>query len=111
MWQGWVNGFLGVWLFITPFFYFSPQVYSWHNFLFGIIIGFIGISMMRFTQWEGILSVIVGIWLIISTFVLPFVMYPGIFYNNMITGVLAAIAGFSAIYDTSGGGRTVPRSS
>ncbi|HLV32677.1 MAG TPA: SPW repeat protein [Chitinispirillaceae bacterium] len=99
MWQGWVNGILGVWLFITPFFYFTPSTYAWHNFIVGLVIGFCGFSMSRVRQWEGVLSILVGLWLVISTFIPVLRMYPGVYYNNMITGALAAIAGFSAVYE------------
>lgn len=101
MWQGWVNGILGVWLFITPFFYFLPSTYAWHNFIVGIVIGLSGFSMSRVRQWEGVLSIVVGVWLIVSTFILALRVFPGVYYNNMITGFLAAIAGFSAVYEAS----------
>ena len=37
MWQGWVNGILGIWLVISPF-VVEANVGKWSNVIFGIII-------------------------------------------------------------------------
>jgi len=96
MWQGWVNGILGIWLIITAFFGASRAFYAWDNFIVGIIIAICGFSMLNVRSWQGTVSIIVGIWLIISAFIPQLHYGAGVYWNDIISGVVALIAGFAA---------------
>ncbi len=97
MWKGWVNGILGLWLIIAAFLKFSATAVLWDNLIVGIIVGIIGILMIKEKPWQGWLGTIVGILLIIAAFIKSLQTGAGYLWTDLILGVLAAIAGFGAL--------------
>lgn len=99
MLRGWIIGILGVWLFILPFFAEYPAFSAWWNtFLVGIVIVGIGLSMVNIKHWQGWISVWLGLWLILSSF-LPILHHgTGFYINNIICGIIGMIAGFGTYY-------------
>jgi hypothetical protein len=97
MLRGWINGILGIWLFITPFFGASTGFYAGNDFIVGLIVGLVGLSMVGVKGWQGWLSAIVGLWLIISAFIPGLHLGSGVYANNLICGILGMIAGFAAV--------------
>lgn len=97
MWQAWVNGILGIWLVIAAFLNFSPTGNMWDNLIVGIIVGVLGFTMIKTKAWQGWLSGIVGIWLIIAAFIPSLQAHTGNLWNDLIAGILVAIAGFGAL--------------
>lgn len=97
MWQAWVNGILGLWLFIAAFTNFGPTGNLWNDLLIGIIVGILGFTMIKKASWQGWTSGILGIWLIIVAFIPGFQVGAGNLWNALIVGVLLMIAGFGAI--------------
>jgi hypothetical protein len=96
MGQGWGNGILGIWLTITPFFVAYPEFYAWNNFIAGIIIGIPGLSMIDVKLWQGWLFFWLGIWLIISSFIPGLHQGTGVYFNNIICGIIAMTTAFGA---------------
>jgi hypothetical protein len=96
MWQSWIIGFLGVWIFITPFFEFSPIGNFWNLFICGVIITTAGFTMAKENNMNGRWSGYLGIWLIIAAF-LPWIQaYGGSLWNDILVGVILAKLGFSS---------------
>jgi hypothetical protein len=94
MWQSWIIGFLGVWIFITPFFKFSPVGNFWNLFVCGIIITIAGFSMAEKNVMDGKWSAYLGIWLIFAAF-LPWIQaYGGSLWNGIVVGLILAKFGF-----------------
>lgn len=93
-WKGWINGILGLWLFITVFLGFSSNVYS----INGVIIGFVVICasfcIAQGKPWQAWVSGILGFWLIVAAFIPGLVSGIGLYLNNMVAGALIAVAGF-----------------
>jgi hypothetical protein len=53
--------------------------------------------MVGVKGWQGWLSAIVGLWLIISAFIPGLHLGSGVYANNLICGILGMIAGFAAV--------------
>ncbi|OQX87183.1 hypothetical protein B6D60_04505 [candidate division KSB1 bacterium 4484_87] len=72
MWQAWVNGILGIWLIIAAF-------------------------LIGKKAWQGWTAVIFGIWLVIAAFIPSLQAHTGNLWNDLIVGIIIAIAGFGAL--------------
>ncbi len=97
MWQGWVVGILGVWQFIVAFLKFTPTVNMWDNIIVGIIAAIAGFWMVKDKPWQGWISGIVSLWLIIAGFIPALTKGSGVLWNDIIVGIILAIAGFAAL--------------
>ncbi len=104
MWQAWINGILGAWLFIEGLIHFTRGFTLWDNLIVGIIVAILGFSMVNKKAWQGWLCGIVGVWLIIAAFIPGLLTGGGHLWNGIITGVLVMIGGFGAL---GGGGQRV----
>jgi formate hydrogenlyase subunit 4 len=90
----WLNILLGIWVIISPFVVQFAQLPAamWNNVIVGIIIAVLAIirtSVPRQPGWSWV-NVILGIWMIISPFVLG-AMTTAILWNNIILGIVIAI--------------------
>ncbi len=90
----WLNILLGIWVIVSPFalaFGLFPRA-LWNNVATGaaiVILGIIRAGVPQQSGWSWA-NAILGIWLIISPFVLAFAM-PIALWNNVILGILVAI--------------------
>ncbi|MFL6623249.1 MAG: SPW repeat protein [Sulfurifustis sp.] len=95
-WQDWVMLVLGIWLFLSPFWltgYASTQsVAAWNSYVFGVLVaGFAWAALANQRRWEEWVELVLGIWLIISPFVLGFYRAEyGAAWNQIVLGVLIA---------------------
>lgn len=101
MWQGWVNGILGLWLIVAAFLNFSPKGNLWDNLIVGIIVAVLGFWIVKPKPWQGWLAGIVGILLIIAAFIPSLQVHSANLWVDLIAGILVAIAGFGAIGGSS----------
>lgn len=90
----WVNVLFGIWVIISPFMVQFSQLPAavWNNVITGIVIALLALirtSMPRQPGWSWA-NVILGIWMIISPFILG-VMTTAVLWNNIILGVVIAL--------------------
>jgi SPW repeat len=100
-WQDWCNLVAGGWLFVAPWVlgYTDLPAAAWNSWIFGIIIVAISIAaLVQFAQWEEWVNVIVGVWLLISPWVLNFARPEAARaeWNSVIVGV---VVGALALWD------------
>lgn len=100
MWQGWMNGILGAWLFLTAFFNFSGTVDMWTYIIIGVLTAVFGLAMAEDKPWQGWLTGITGFWLIVSAFIPSLLTHAGYEWNAIISGILLMAGGFGAINKT-----------
>ena len=90
--SSWINILLGIWVLISPFVLTLALPRAiWNNVATGIVVGILAIIRLnapRQPGWSWI-NVILGIWLIISPFVLGFAVGDGL-WNNVILGIIIA---------------------
>jgi SPW repeat len=96
--SGWVNILLGIWVIISPFVLgiHSPKG-IWNNVIVGIVVGILAIIRWSMHQpgWSW-LNLLLGIWLVISPFVL-FLSGPAM-WNNVILGIIIAALALTNTY-------------
>ena len=86
--KSWVNILLGIWMIVSPFvlgFHSSKAI--WTNVVTGVVVGILAIIRWRIHQpgwsWS---NLILGIWLVISPFVL--FLSGAAMWNNVILGII-----------------------
>lgn len=94
----WVNIILGIWVLISPFvlaFTFPRSI--WNNVATGIVVGILAIIRLSTREQPGWswVNVVLGIWLIISPFVLAFATGAAL-WNNVILGIIIAAIALSS---------------
>ncbi len=99
-WPSGINILLGVWIIISPFvlgFQNLPAA-VWNNVIVGILVGLFALirssSSYSPPGWSWC-NVVLGAWLIISSFVLGFVHTPAALLNNLIAGVVIGLLALS----------------
>jgi len=97
MWQAWVNGVLGVWLFVAAFLNFTPKFNLWDDLIIGVIATVVGTSMIYKKPWQGWSIGFIGLWLIVAAFIPSLQFHSGNLWNGIVSGVLLMIGGFSAL--------------
>ena len=99
--KAWTNGVLGTWLIIAAFLNFTPAGNMWDNLIVGIIVAIVGFMMVKDKAWQGWTAGILGVWLVIAAFIPVLQQTTGNMWNDLITGLIIAIAGYAAIEKTN----------
>lgn len=103
-----INLILGAFLFFSPWlFTFAPGTESWNAWGAGVVIAVLSIAALAaFAEWEEWLNLIVGLWVIVSPWVLHFSANIQAMWTNVIVGVVVAALAAYEIWLTHG---TTPR--
>lgn len=94
MLQAWTNGLLGAWLFGSAFLNFTPNGNLLNDFLVGVAAAIAGFTMTKEKPWQGWLTGVTAVYLVIAGFVWVLVTNPGNLYNNVTVGIILMIGGF-----------------
>ena len=97
MWQAWTNGILGIWVVIAAFLNFTPSMNVWNDLVIGIVVAYVGYTIVKVKSWQGWLGVIMGLWLVVSVFFPTLLSGAGYLWNDLLSGILIMIAGFGAL--------------
>lgn len=96
--SSWINIVLSIWVIVSPFVLASHSSKAiWNNVVVGVVVGILALVRwgMHQTGWSW-LNLILGIWLVISPFVL-FVSGPAM-WNNVILGIIIAALALTNTY-------------
>lgn len=96
--SSWVNIALGIWVIISPFILgFHSSSALWSNVVAGVLVGILALLRWGMHQpgWSW-LNLIIGIWLVLS----PFVLFLGgpAMWNNVILGIIVAAFALTNTY-------------
>lgn len=97
MWNAWIVGLVGVWMFIAPFVSLSTRATTWNDWIFGVVAALVGFSMSADNVWQRPLAGLVGVWLFISGFIAALHVGGGLQSNDIVVGILLVIACFGAM--------------
>jgi hypothetical protein len=100
-WQDAVNVVLGLWLIVSPWVlgYAMETTPAWNAYVLGVIIAVAAIAaLVAFHAWEEWVSVVLGVWLVVSPWILGFAASATALWNQIVVGVIvAALAFWSAM--------------
>ena len=104
-WQDWLNLVFGLWLFSSPWLlqYFTAQPYttqtaaSWNSIIFGAVVVGLTVKALYIPKkknWEEWVNLAMGLWLLVSPWILGFYMQTLATLNMVIVGLaIAALSG------------------
>lgn len=100
-WQDWANLALGAWLFAAPWVlgYEPVRSAAWNSWIFGVVVAAVSVSaLILFAVWEEWLNAIIGLWLLVSPWVLGFASTDtaGALWNHVAVGL---VVGGLALWD------------
>ena len=94
-WQDWINLILGVWLFLSPWllaYTGASMAASWNAWILGVaLVVFSAIAVSMPQMWEEVINLLIGIWMIISPWVLSFSGTRSAETNAVIVGIIAIV--------------------
>jgi hypothetical protein len=100
-WQDVVSLVLGVWLVVSPWAlgYAGETMAAWNAYIFGVIIAVAAIAaLVAFHEWEEWVNAVIGLWLIVSPWVLGFSGLAAAMWNFVAVGVIVAVLAAWAAY-------------
>lgn len=94
-WQDWVNLALGLWLFVSPWALdYAHTAAAWNAYVMGAgIVVFAAIAAYVPKAWEEVINTLLGVWLVLSPFVVGFTGMAGVALHTAVIGVL--VIGFA----------------
>lgn len=93
-WQDWVNLSLGAWLFVSPWVlgFDMEAKAAWNSYLLGAaIVIFAAVAVYLPQVWEEAINVLLGIWVVVSPWVLDFSAQMAATTNALVVGVLVTL--------------------
>jgi len=93
-WQDGINLIVGCWLFISPWVlgFAGQPAPAWNAWIFGAVVALVSLAALsRFTPWEEWLNVALGVWLLISPWVLGFAATAPLMWNFVIIGIVVGV--------------------
>jgi len=93
--RGEIIGLLGVWLIIAAIWRFVPVLEIWSSLVTGIVAAILGFSMVNIERVNGWVAGIAGLWMIVSAFIPGLHAGKAILINNIISGLVLVVAGFT----------------
>ena len=97
MWQGWINGILGLWLIVASFTIAGSKGANLASGLItGIILLVLGLWVaVSYKGWQSVVVAVIGAWMIIAGLWFPS-SYVATVANDILSGAVVAIAGIWA---------------
>jgi hypothetical protein len=100
-WQDWANLAVGVWLFIAPWVlaYAGLRPAAWNSWIMGAVVAAVSVAaLILFAAWQEWVNVVLGVWLLVSPWVMGFASAENAsaLWNHVIVGL--AVGGL-ALWD------------
>lgn len=104
-WQDWVTTLVGIYVFLSPWIipYVSPTSVitgpvAWAQYVAGAIAAVIGVAALASYQlWEEWVEIALGIWLVLSPWILGFADVRALVWSSVISGVILIAMAAGAI--------------
>ncbi|MBD9373112.1 SPW repeat protein [Rhizobium sp. ARZ01] len=100
--QDLVTLLLAVCLFLSPWVigYVADATPSWNAWIAGIVLGgFAIMTLSAFAEWEEWVNMVVGLWLIVSPWLLGFMANTSAMWTHVILGICTAALSAWAVWD------------
>lgn len=104
-WENRISLFFGVWLFITPWILMEriagASFYNatmWNAWITGFIIASFAImALLDLRPWEEMVNMMVGVWLILSPWILGYAVDRTLAWNSVIAGMIVSVLSVLAL--------------
>lgn len=103
-WQDWANLVLGLWTLVSPWIlgYSATPVAMWNAVIVGLLVALMALLHLRQGPiWEEWVNVLLGIWLVLSPWILGYAAQGPATWNAVILGLLVGLVAFSSTRTTA----------
>ena len=93
-WKDVVNLILGLWLIVSPWelSFNTVETPTWNAWVIGVVIAVAAVAaLVAFNKWEEWVEAVLGLWLIVSPFLLGFSALTHATWNQIIVGVIVGV--------------------
>lgn len=100
--QDWITLVLAIALFISPWVmgFVADTTPAWNAWISAVVLGVLALATLAmFAQWEEWADLVVGLWVIVSPWVLGFAANGNARWTHVVLGVLAAAVALWAVLD------------
>jgi hypothetical protein len=100
--QDWINLALAVCMFVSPWVvgFAAETVPAWNAWSVGVVLGMLAIATLAaFAQWEEWANLLLGLWLVVSPWLLDFATNINAMWTHVVIGGLVAIMSAWAAWD------------
>ena len=100
--QDWINLVLAICLFISPWIigFTAETTPAWNAWVAGFVLGALALATLSaFAEWEEWANLVIGLWLIVSPWLLGFAASTNVMATHVVLGVLVAAASAWAVWD------------
>ncbi|SFP35517.1 SPW repeat-containing protein [Mesorhizobium sp. NFR06] len=100
--QDWITLVLAICLFISPWVigYTAAMVPAWNAWIVGVALGIMALATLSvFAEWEEWVNLVLGLWLIVSPWLLKFAADTNVMATHVVLGVLVVAASAWAVWD------------
>ena len=99
-WQNAVNLLLSAWLFVSPWsMHYTHQAAAWNAWIFGCVTFAFALSSVLLPRvWESVVNMLLGLWLVVSPYLLRFASENSIAVNTVVVGALLVAFAYWAYY-------------
>ncbi len=100
--QDWANLVLAVCLFLSPWVigFATEAAPTWNAWIAGIVLGALAVATLSaFAEWEEWANMVIGLWLIVSPWLLGFMANVNAMWTHVILGLLVAAISAWAVWD------------
>lgn len=103
-WQDWANLILGSWLLLSPWILdYAGTTAAWNAYVMGAgIVVFAVIAAYMPKAWEEVINTLLGVWLVVSPFVLGFSALTPVALHTVVVGILATAFAVWAMFSDQG---------
>ncbi|TIV09197.1 MAG: hypothetical protein E5W02_21910, partial [Mesorhizobium sp.] len=85
----WITLVLAICLFISPCGFTAAMVPAWNAWIVGVLLGALALATLSvFAEWEEWVSAVLGLWLIVSPWLLGFAADTNVMTTHVVLGVL-----------------------
>ncbi|MDX8482757.1 SPW repeat protein [Mesorhizobium sp. VK24D] len=100
--KDWVTLVLAICLFISPWVigFTAAVMPAWNAWIVGVLLGALALATLSvFAEWEEWVNLVLGLWLIVSPWVLHFAADRNVMITHVVLGVLVVAASAWAVWD------------
>jgi predicted MFS family arabinose efflux permease len=100
--QDWLNLVLAAALFVSPWVlgFASETIPAWNAWIVGVLLAALAVAALSaFAEWEEWSSLVLGVWLIVSPWLLQFAANMNAMWTHVVLGALVAAVSAWALWD------------
>jgi hypothetical protein len=100
--KDWVTLVLAICLLISPWVigFTAAMVPAWNAWIVGVLLGALALATLSmFAEWEEWVNLVLGLWLIVSPWLLHFAADRNVMITHVILGVLVIVVSAWAVWD------------